>query len=107
MAVIRTPRTSKESAMTRISDLLLTRRRLLTGATATTLSGIAGAMLDAPARAKAPMSNAQAPAYYRFKLGGFEATVISDGPLHMGEPNASIFTGVSKEEIVKDLADNL
>ena len=64
--------------MTRLSDSMLSRRRLLTGATVTTLAGIAATMADSPARAKAPMSNTQAPAYYRFRLGGFEATVISD-----------------------------
>jgi glyoxylase-like metal-dependent hydrolase (beta-lactamase superfamily II) len=85
----------------------LSRRQLLTSATATTLAGLASEMLPAAALAKAPLSNAQAPAFYRFKLGGFEATVISDGPLHMGEPTSSIWAGVSKEEIVKDLANNL
>jgi glyoxylase-like metal-dependent hydrolase (beta-lactamase superfamily II) len=91
------------TSMTGIDQSLLTRRRVLTGAAAS----IACTMLETPARAKTPMSNTQAPAYYRFRLGDFEASVISDGPLHMGEPSGNIFTGVTKEEVVKDLAGNL
>src|SRR3954447_1459639 len=90
-------------SMTGINQSLLTRRRVLTGAAAS----IACTMLETPARAKTPMSNTQAPAYYRFRLGAFEASVISDGPLHLGEPSGNIFTGVTKEEVVKDLAGNL
>jgi hypothetical protein len=38
------------------------------------------------AQAKAPMLNTPAPAFYRFKLGSIEATVVSDGPLSIGDP---------------------
>lgn len=82
---------------------ILSRRHVLGAATAGAL--VCGAPLRI-AQAKAPVASTQAPAFYRFKLGAFEVTVVSDGPLHMGEPKAGIFTGVSKEEIVKSLADN-
>ena len=36
------------------------------------------------------MQNVQAPAYYRFKLGDFEVTVVSDGPLALGAPQDNI-----------------
>jgi glyoxylase-like metal-dependent hydrolase (beta-lactamase superfamily II) len=81
----------------------ISRRMLLTGAAATAVSVAAPAP---PARAKAPMLNAPAPAFYRFKLGAFEATVVSDGPLHMGPPNANVFSATSKEDMTKALADN-
>jgi len=32
--------------------------------------------------------------------------VVSDGPLHMGEPAAGIFSDVSKEQMLKELNDN-
>ena len=78
------------------------RRQLLTGAAAS----LTCAALPQVAAAKAPMANTQAPGFYRFKLGAFEATVVSDGPLQMGEPNGNVFTGVSKEQMTKELGDN-
>lgn len=78
------------------------RRQVLAGGAA----GFAGAALPHVTLAKAPMANTQAPAFHRFKLGSFEATIISDGPLHMGEPNANVFSGVSKEQMTKELTDN-
>jgi glyoxylase-like metal-dependent hydrolase (beta-lactamase superfamily II) len=80
----------------------LSRRQILAGGTAS----LACAALPQTAPAKAPMANTQAPAFYRFKLGGFEATIVSDGPLHLGEPSASVFAGVSKEQMTKELTDN-
>ncbi|MBX9774388.1 MAG: MBL fold metallo-hydrolase [Xanthobacteraceae bacterium] len=79
----------------------VSRRQLLAGATASGLAGI-----GTPALAKAPMANTQAPSFYRFKLGAFELTVVSDGPLQMGAPQPNIFTDTSKDEMVKTLADN-
>lgn len=35
--------------------------------------------LTVPAAAKAPMASAQAPAFYRYKVGDFEVTAINDG----------------------------
>jgi glyoxylase-like metal-dependent hydrolase (beta-lactamase superfamily II) len=82
-------------------DVLLTRRRLLAGAGALGAAGLAGDAL-----AKAPMSGTQAPSFYRFKIGAFEATVVSDGPLPLGPPREGVFSGLSKEEMTKALADN-
>ena len=80
----------------------LSRRQLLAGAAAAGLAGVAWS----PALAKAPMANTQAPSFYRFKLGAFELTAVSDGPLQMGAPQANVFTDTSKEDMVKVLADN-
>ena len=79
----------------------LSRRQLLAGAAA---AGLASAW--SPALAKAPMANTQAPSFYRFKLGAFELTAVSDGPLQMGAPQPNVFTDTSKEDMAKVLADN-
>src|SRR5499427_10957153 len=83
-------------------DMSLSRRRLLTGASATAAAGlIAG---GSPARAKAPPLNTPAPAFYRFKLGSIEATVVSDGPLAIGDPK-NTFRGPTAEELSKMMSD--
>jgi len=52
------------------------------------------------------MANAQVPAAYRFKLGGFECTVVSDGPLRLGEATAALFKGLAQERIDEVFAAN-
>jgi glyoxylase-like metal-dependent hydrolase (beta-lactamase superfamily II) len=80
----------------------ITRRSAIAG-----LSGFAAAgLLPGAVVAKAPMLNTQAPAFYRFKLGDFEVTVVSDGPLALGAPQDNIFTGISKADFTKILNDN-
>jgi glyoxylase-like metal-dependent hydrolase (beta-lactamase superfamily II) len=79
------------------------RRQLLLG---TSAAGLATTLQFAPSFARAPMQNAQMPGVYRFKVGAFEATVISDGPLVMGPPQADVFVGLSKDDFVKALNEN-
>ena len=83
----------------------LSRRQWLLGTAAAGI-GLADGMAAPHASAKAPKQNAQAPAFYRFRLGDFEATVLSDGPLQLGPPSADVFKGFSKEDMTKALADN-
>jgi glyoxylase-like metal-dependent hydrolase (beta-lactamase superfamily II) len=90
-----------------MSGSLLSRRRLLAGTAASAVAGVASATITGRALAKAPMAKAQAPGFYRFTLGSFEGTVVSDGALHMGAPSDAIFTGVAKEQVAQDLTDNL
>jgi glyoxylase-like metal-dependent hydrolase (beta-lactamase superfamily II) len=75
----------------------VTRRMLLAGA---------GSLAATAALAKAPMIGKAAPAVHRFKLGAFEVTVVSDGPLVMGPPSGDVFKGLSKEEMTADLTKN-
>ncbi len=77
-----------------------TRRHVLMGAAA-------GATLVLPGRgsAKMEMSQAQAPYFYRFKLGSAECTVVTDGQLPLGDPNAS-FINITKDEISRELTAN-
>jgi glyoxylase-like metal-dependent hydrolase (beta-lactamase superfamily II) len=81
----------------------LSRRRLLQAGSATLAAGLSGAAF--PAFAKAPLLGTQAPYFYRFKLGNAEATVVSDGPLPLGDPTQA-FLGLSKEEIARQLSGN-
>ena len=83
----------------------LSRRRLLAGATTVAAAGVIAGVLPTPAAARAPMLNTQAPAFYRFKIGSFEATVVSDGPLPIG-PASRTFRGLPEAELNKMLADN-
>jgi len=85
-----------------LDRLISTRRALLAGAAA----GLTCAALPRVASAKAAMANTQAPGFYRFRVGSFEATIVSDGPLHMGEPAAGVFTDLSREQMLKELNDN-
>ena len=77
-------------------DIPLSRRGLLAGASATTALGLFCS--TSVTQAKAPMLNAPAPAFYRFKLGTIEATVVSDGPLSIGDPK-NTFRGPTVEEL--------
>jgi glyoxylase-like metal-dependent hydrolase (beta-lactamase superfamily II) len=77
------------------------RRAVLSGLAAATASGLAR-----PGLASAPMANVQVPVAYRFKLGGFECTVVSDGPLKLGTFTADMFKGMSQERIDEILTAN-
>jgi len=81
----------------------LSRRALLAGTTAV---GFTGLTADRSAFAKAPMTRVQAPAFYRFELGAFELTVLSDGPLHFGPPQGGVFEDTSKDEMMRVLTEN-
>jgi glyoxylase-like metal-dependent hydrolase (beta-lactamase superfamily II) len=78
-----------------------TRRQLLTTAGA----GIAALSLSSRVQAKMAMGQPQAPYFYRFKLGSAECTVVSDGQLPLGDPNAA-FLNIDKAEIARELNDN-
>jgi len=82
--------------------LSMSRRAVLAGAAGFTLvhgAGLHGAF------AKAPMIGTQAPAFYRFKIGGFEATIVSDGPLQLGPVKAELFGGLTQDGMVKALSE--
>jgi hypothetical protein len=88
-----------------LGQFALSRRRFLRSGAALTMAGIAGTNTFSRAFAKGPLVNTQAPNFYRFKLGGAEATIVTDGVLPLGEPHAS-FTGLTREEIDRQLRDN-
>jgi glyoxylase-like metal-dependent hydrolase (beta-lactamase superfamily II) len=65
----------------------------------------ASTMLGGTALARAPKLGTQSPYFHRFILGGAEVTVVSDGPLALGDPSGT-FIGVPPEEVKKMLSDN-
>jgi glyoxylase-like metal-dependent hydrolase (beta-lactamase superfamily II) len=88
-----------------MSEISLSRRSMLVGASAAGALGVLGAGGWRPALARAPMLGTQAPYFYRFKLGSAEATIVSDGRLPLGDPHVN-FLGLSAEEMDKQLRDN-
>lgn len=72
-------------------------RRSLLGGSAALAAGL-GLGLDGRAHAAAPFRNDLPPAWYRFRLGEYEATVISDGRLPLGKPEPA-FPASSPQEI--------
>jgi glyoxylase-like metal-dependent hydrolase (beta-lactamase superfamily II) len=62
-------------------------------------------VLGNSALAHRPKLKAQMPYWYRFNLGDAEVTVISDGPILLGNPKGT-FIGVPDEEVKKMLSDN-
>ncbi|HEX2552239.1 MAG TPA: MBL fold metallo-hydrolase [Microvirga sp.] len=56
-----------------------TRRTILSAAGAATLGALAPSLGSAPAAAAAPPAGTQAPGYYRYKVGDFEVTAVTDG----------------------------
>ena len=65
----------------------------------------ATALLGNHAWARAPMLGTQAPYFHRLKVGDAEVTVVSDGPLPLGNPKGT-FVGASDDEMRKMLTDN-
>ena len=72
----------------------LTRRSALAGAAATALMPVAA---YSPARAAAPPAGKQAPAFYRYKLGDDEITVLHDGARTSPMPDMFV-KNVSKDQ---------
>jgi hypothetical protein len=61
-----------------MSHTTIPRRTVLFGATAVGLGAAAGFRIP-PGEARAPIVNGQVPYFYRFMIGKFQATVVSDG----------------------------
>lgn len=85
--------------------ITLSRRSLIAGAGLTAAAAYASGISMPIAHAKAPFSKAQAPYFYRFPHGKMQMTMVSDGPLPLGDPTGA-FLGAAKEEISKMLTDN-
>src|SRR5262249_56591094 len=86
-----------------MSHTMIPRRTVLLGATAVGLGAAAGFRIPT-SEARAPIVSGQVPYFYRFMVGKFQATVVSDGPLPLGEPSPTL-KGPTKEELAKPLAN--
>jgi glyoxylase-like metal-dependent hydrolase (beta-lactamase superfamily II) len=83
----------------------LTRRSVIAGAAA----GTAAAMLpmaSMPASAAAPTQGKQTAGWYRYKVGDFEVTVVTDGVNKIGKLPDGFVANASKEDVDKALAAN-
>jgi glyoxylase-like metal-dependent hydrolase (beta-lactamase superfamily II) len=87
-----------------MNNAMLSRRSIVVGASTCAAAGAFG-LSATGALAKAPMLNAPAPYFYRFKFGNAEATIVSDGTLPLGDPHTN-FTGLTAQEMDKQLTDN-
>ncbi|MFM9942502.1 MAG: MBL fold metallo-hydrolase [Hyphomicrobiaceae bacterium] len=87
-----------------MTETKASRRDVLLGAGALAGAGLLGTAASESA-ARAPLLKTQTPYYYRFGLGKAQVTMVSDGPLPLGDPSTN-FLGASKEEISKLLTDN-
>ena len=75
----------------------LTRRHLLAGAAATGAAAALTSFGTPAARAAVPPAGAQAPGFYRYKVGTYECTSINDGARSFPMPDKWV-TNVPKEE---------
>ncbi len=84
-----------------LKSLTHSRRSVLIGGLAVATSAATAGV----AHARMPMSTTNVPYFYRFPIGKFQATIVSDGPLALGEPSAT-FKGITKDEVQKALSEN-
>src|SRR5438309_2266186 len=75
------------------------RRQLLAGATAAGAATALTTLGALPARAAVPAAGAQAPGFYRYKVGSYECTSINDGARSFPVPEKFV-TNVPKEEVL-------
>ena len=78
----------------------LTRRHLLAGASAAALAPLAATL---PAQSAAPLAGKQATGFYRYKVGTFEVTVVTDGANRMPLPDDFV-SNIKKDEVNAALA---
>jgi glyoxylase-like metal-dependent hydrolase (beta-lactamase superfamily II) len=85
----------------------ISRRGILaSAASVATVAALGEAVNVAPAHAAAPQVGKQVPGFYRYKLGDFEVTVVTDGRL--ATPLAETYVANAKKDAVNEvLAGNL
>jgi hypothetical protein len=96
------PKILKDANMSDVKLTSMNRRAFVMSSAAGVLSSAALLVFN-PGAAKEAMIGNKAPAWYRFKLGDFEATVISDGTLNLG-PAAALYPKTPKETVEGVLA---
>jgi glyoxylase-like metal-dependent hydrolase (beta-lactamase superfamily II) len=89
----------------RTTDIALSRRGLMAGM-AGAAAGWAGGSWPGAALAAAPQIGPAAPTHYRFKLGEFEVTTISDGAVQVEGPHPLFGENVPAAEVQALAAQN-
>jgi glyoxylase-like metal-dependent hydrolase (beta-lactamase superfamily II) len=92
---VRASRKKREDIM-----IAMTRRALVAGISAAALAPLAGPL---PVRAAAPLAGKPAPGFYRYKVGTFEVTVVTDGANRMPLP-ADFVANAKKDDVNAALA---
>ena len=85
----------------------LTRRQLVASAAALAVAPLVGTRLATPARAAAPMLGPSQPTHYRFKLGAFEVTMLSDSDAFIDGPWPLIGKNAEQADVDQLMRDNL
>ena len=75
-----------------------TRRWVLAGGVAATATGLSPFVGPSPAQAAAPPLGRQAPGFYRYRVGSFEVTVVTDGARTQPLPDNYV-RNATKEEV--------
>ncbi len=75
-----------------------TRRTMLVGTAAATAAVMSPSSILAPARAAAPATGKQAPGFYRYKVGSYEITVVTDGARSFPLPDTFV-NNAKKDEV--------
>jgi glyoxylase-like metal-dependent hydrolase (beta-lactamase superfamily II) len=81
----------------------MTRRQMLVGTAAAAVAAAVPLVQSSSARAAAPQFGKQAPGFYRYKLGSFEITVVTDGKSRVPITDAFV-TNASQAEVKAALA---
>src|ERR1700737_2352872 len=81
----------------------LTRRTALAGIAATTVAAVLPSAAGAPAYAATPAVGKQAAGYYRYMLGSFEITVVTDGVNRFPLPDDFV-SNTKKDDVKAGLA---
>ncbi len=81
----------------------MTRRTALTGVAAAAAVALAPIGVATPVRAAAPAAGKQAPGWYRYKVGSFEITVVTDGANRMKLPDDFV-KNATRDEVNSALA---
>jgi glyoxylase-like metal-dependent hydrolase (beta-lactamase superfamily II) len=76
----------------------LTRRTMLAGTAAATAAVMSPRSIVAPAHAAAPATGKQAPGFYRYKVGSYEITVVTDGARSFPLPDTFV-TNAKKDDV--------
>jgi glyoxylase-like metal-dependent hydrolase (beta-lactamase superfamily II) len=75
-----------------------TRRTMLAGTAAAAAAAANPRSIVAPARAAAPTAGKQAPGFYRYRVGNYEITVVTDGARSFPLPDTFV-TNVKKDDV--------
>lgn len=81
----------------------LTRRSVLAGSAALAAAGLEALAKPTPVHAAAPPVGKQAPGYYRYKVGDFEVTVVTDGVNRFRFPDGFV-ANATRDEVNAALA---